>query len=305
MTRKPRSKFWGVLRLCLFCLVIAFAGLAIGVHQSVATVRGRMFEFGDQLSELTGQFRTSGVHQLRINKQPIQLEVLTTSTPVETVLDRVETWCVRHAGRLSEQLAEARAFQGEFVDSDLLDATLREERNGRGFVACLDMGGNKLSWQELVTRLQKYRQTRDVHDIGDFHYVRVEPADGATRIIRVWVEDSFSVENMFPATGDAPGSDVSGVARPSTGRRILSATVGDELGYRWTVYEGVNGTAAEVLATYRDNLVRAGWRLSALGEGAPAVLAQRGEEALVVVVSPGDGQGLLVSFATVSKEESL
>ena len=48
---------------------------------------------------------------------------------------------------------------------------------------------------------------------------------GGSRVVTLWSEGSLDLGRMFPAAGDAPGTDSSVVPRPAGSRRTLSASV--------------------------------------------------------------------------------
>jgi hypothetical protein len=271
-----------------FAVVLMVIAAGITIHQSLAFARRELGEFGDHLSQLAG-LTPHGVHHLRINGQPLRLEVATTRQPVSAVLDHFESWCMGHDGR--------------FAESQLLDATVREEARGRGYVACLNTGGRKLSVNEIVERLQRYQQTQNVAELGDFHYMRVEPGhDGVTRVVSVWVEDDFYLHQMFPASGDAPGKDARGVPRPKTGRRLLSAAA-DDNGYQWTVYDGVEGSESSLLARYRSWLAAADWKVLVAQSG--VLVAHRDQETVFISVAKKSDERSFVGIVNAAEKESL
>jgi hypothetical protein len=83
---------------------------------------------------------------------------------------------------------------------------------------------------------------------------------------------------MFPARGDAAGSDIRGLPRPHRAVRVLSARV-PGAAYASAAYR-VPGDAGVALETYASELAREGFRIVHV---APALLAAvRGEEQALV-----------------------
>src|SRR6202034_1080860 len=94
---------------------------------------------------------------------------------------------------------------------------------------------------------------------GALHYVIVERTPGSTKtyVRRQWTDGEFVLTKMFPAEGDAPGTDLAEVSRPEGSRRILDASVsGSNFGVR--VYEAP-GAPEAILAAYDRDLPTKGW----------------------------------------------
>jgi hypothetical protein len=90
-----------------------------------------------------------------------------------------------------------------------------------------------------------------------------------------WNERELDLRAMFPAHGDAAGSDIAGLPRPSDGVRVLSARV-PGAAFASAAYRAPSVT----LDAYAAELARAGFRIVHV---APALIAAvRGEEQALV-----------------------
>ena len=75
----------------------------------------------------------------------------------------------------------------------------------------------------------------------ELHRVRYTLAhareDGSIAVTTVVNASSTPLNELFPAEGDAPGSDLEGVARPEQSRRTMTAVVGNPADHAVRVYE--------------------------------------------------------------------
>jgi len=93
-----------------------------------------------------------------------------------------------------------------------------------------------------------------------------------------WNESELDLGEMFPAQGDAAGSDIRGLPRPRHAVRVLSARVPGST-YASAAYR-VPGDAGAALDAYASELARQGFRIVHV---APALLAAvRGKEQALV-----------------------
>jgi hypothetical protein len=101
----------------------------------------------------------------------------------------------------------------------------------------------------------------------ELHRVRYTLAhrrdDGSIAVTTVVNASATPLSELFPAEGDAPGSDLEGVARPEQSRRTMTAVVGSDHAVR--VYE--SALAVEAAVTSYDR------QMSALGYATTGSLA--------------------------------
>jgi len=259
-----------------------------------------MMGLGTELLRYEGAEFQDRPRTLRLNGESMRFASGTAPHSLAQVLDHYEGLCERRDGQLSEQVQVLLSRDGELEQPTRgwTSATLREESEHQGFVACLDMGEATVESEDLLERFARFSRSMDLRDLGELRYVYGEESDGATHFVTFWTEGSFSVARMFPAKGDAPGFDVEGVLRPPNGRRILSTR---EEGHpqAMVMYAGSPKTARELEQFYERTLPEAGWSVidtARTGRWAPRelgrlVVAERGASMITIVLEDGSGQG--------------
>ena len=213
-----------VLRLTAYLLFLGLAASGFSVYRARAQLSESLMNLGADMLRYEGAEHQQAPRTLVLNGQPIHVATGHTRHPIDQVLDYYETRCNEHDGRLGEQLEAALERTSNFttVNTKLLDATLRQEDDEHGFVACVDSGEGELSIPSFVERMQAFMQSMDLSDVGNLRYVYAQQNEDATTFITVWVEGSLDLGAMFPAAGDAPGEDLVNVPRPVRSRRIFS-----------------------------------------------------------------------------------
>lgn len=274
-------------------LVLSFAGLLVGgwaYHGARAQLSDRLMDLGGRMMVYAEARHQDAPRDLVLNGETLRFSSGTTGHTTQQVLDYYEARCAEVDGSLTQQMQALRDAHPE-VDREVPRApTMREDDGLRGYVACLDMGDEEVSLDDLIERIGTYGRTGDVAAIGEVRFVFAEQmgegAERSTHFVTMWTEGSFDVGNMFPAEGDVPGVDVPGVPRPPATRRILESYERGEP-QRLTVYEKPR-TESELEGFYRTALSRDGWSLIEHPDGAspnaPRVLvAEHGDRMLTVV----------------------
>ena len=265
-----------VLRLSAFLTCVYLAVLLVVGHNARAQVGETLFGIGEEMLRYEGAHRIDAPRTLMLNGQPIRLASGVTRHGLTRVLDWYEARCQEHDGELGEQLREITEGTPEMreIDSSLIDATLREEEGGKGYVACLDTGRERLGPGDILARFEKFRVALDVSELGDLRYIYAEENAEGTFFVAFWTQGSFKIAEMFPGQGDVPGNDVDGVPRPPDGRRILSAWE-DGRPQSVTMYGESRKGPDELERWYRVRMPDEGWRLLELDD---AMLARTGRE---------------------------
>lgn len=289
MGRGVRVSFAGLFVVTAFGLVAA--------RVSIARASDLGLNFGDELMSV-GESRLSGnldadTYHVHLNGQTIESSNITTRLPMREVLDYAEAACNKHAaglknafGHLDKALATKEPTEGP---SGVL--TVHREIGDRGFVFCV-APDREMPTAELVQRLAKVGDTGDFGRLGGIRYISVKETPLGSRVVTAWTEGRFSVRNMFPSSGDAPGDDFGDVPRPTGSRRVLSATVeGAPAGINGY---SVKGAPNEVLTQLDAKLVSAGWKSTAVGATTPDVgkLYSLGSKLDLVVTANAVGDDL-------------
>lgn len=151
----------------------------------------------------------------------------------------------------------------------------RQEHEGFGAIVCAPRDGAHAGAGDDAV----------LPESGPVRYLYAETlADGQTMAFHIASEESAPIERLFPATGDAPGRDLEGAARPIESRRVLYAAVN---GPREPVLVYVSPRApADVLASYERDMAQRGWASS------QAVAAEMADTRSFT----RDGREIVVSF---------
>lgn len=219
------------LRMAAYA-AFAFGALALAAARSVyADVREMGLGVGHQLAKL--EDLTGGAQLIRLNGAELRRASAHTAASTKQVLDRYEAYCRRSPGALALAMQDIPGAMMDRIDGPpnhwpaLRASVIREETNGRGMVVCFvdDPDG---ATEPLAARLRALAETGDLSKLGHFRYVFAEPssaAGGGTHVVTFWSDSALCLATMFPAEGDAPGTDSAFVPRPEGSRRTLSASV--------------------------------------------------------------------------------
>lgn len=304
---RPAWRKW-LRRLGGALLVSTFLVLLIGgwsYHRARAQLSEGLYSLGAEMMRYDGARRQDAPRQLVLNGQTVHLSSGNAERSLTSVLDFFEARCSEVDGAIVEQTEAAIRQYGRSPRAPAGDPApvLREERNGRGFVACLDLGRQSLSATEILDRVRRYNASGDVHDIGDVRYVFAEGDARSTHFVALWTDGSFNLRQMFPEVDDAPGTDPRDAPRPPGARRALHAF---ERGQpeSLTVYWS-RQTDSELESHYRASLPRNGFRIVEHPERAPdpnaprTLVAMNGSRMLTIVVRPEGTHGSSAAvFAT-------
>jgi hypothetical protein len=270
-----------------------------------------MLGFGAEMMRLDRARQQSEPAPLTINGARVSVSSGMSDASVDEVLDEVEARCRARDSHLGAQLepggehGAVLAAEAGIENAGVLDSTLRESDGERGYVACLDMGPDDVGPEEILARVERFLESGDISDIGHLRYAFAERAGEGSHFVAYWSDGPLNVGEMFPSTGDAPGEDVEGVARPPSSRRILSARADGEP-YGLTVYGDSPLSATQLEAFHRRSLLEAGFVLRDIDgdtdgetvvaayevEGGRGLVAERdGRLVLVVIGSDPEDRG--------------
>lgn len=248
-----------LLRVLVYASVVAGGLCAFGVHSARGAVAERSLSLGRELDTLRELLGTTKAVEL--NGQRMLLSTAVVARDVKDTLDRFEQLCVEgpHAlARALDDMPEARAASAQIPLPRRL-GILRSDAASDGIIACIvhrDEQGRPLT--ELV---EEVARTLDIGLLGDFFYVYArdasKPGKVQSHVITSWTRGSFRPADMFPSTGDAPGSDSARAARPIGARRVLSG-LAVEAPYAVRIYE-VDEVASAALTAFDGSMAARGW----------------------------------------------
>jgi hypothetical protein len=253
-----------ILRLSVFATVVCIGLLFAVGYNARAQVSEQMMSLGVDMLRYEGAEYQRAPRTMFLNGQAMKLSTGLAPHDLTHVLDYYESRCRDRGGRFSDQLAELVEGDPEVVEAEskILDPTLRQETEDEGFVACIDtLSDEELDPESVAAAFERFQNSLDLAEFGEMRYIYAQrAAEGGTFFVAFWIEGSFKVAEMFPATGDAPGRDVAGVPRPPNSRRLLSSW---EEGQSQSVTTYVGGTHSpdELEEFYRAEMETGGWEI--------------------------------------------
>jgi hypothetical protein len=275
-----------------WCVSAVFA--LVGLPTARAELEKSIHHMGNELMRQMGPLVVGPTRTLSINGQRLFVASKTTTLPPEQVLSLFDRNCREGTAKIRQDLEALPAGQTPLppelrdpsrwlsVRADAEDGEPRE-------VACVVPAASAKSLQGLMNRFSAFSASGNVSDIGDVRYVVVRRAKDAhtTHVFAVWSEGTFSIPAMFPAAGDAPGTDPEDAPRPHNAVRVLSAELTGHP-YALRMYDTTDA-ADGVLRDYASAIVGRGWTSTqlpeddVLNEGARAFV--KGSSVLLVTVS--------------------
>lgn len=283
----------GSLRLMGLLLVLSVVSVFVVLRSAHARAGESLLLLGSQLSRIVGSQQATPAGRLVINGMGLEHQSFTTPREVNIVLDQVSDYCANHGGFSLPELARVPSVAS--AKRGLLDGVLRYDTGNVGTLVCLDTNG-KLGAAELVTRLQRFAQTGDLASIGRLRYVFARREKSVTSVLVFWSNETAPLLKLFPKTGDAPGTDLPEIPRPSEATRLLAAAE-DGQPYSLRIYRLPKGSAATVAHWYRIQLNSQGWRVEAGGR--EMLIARLGSRTIVIHLAETAG-GTALSVAALS-----
>jgi hypothetical protein len=289
------------LRVITFGACVLLALGAFQLHRVHGQMGERLVDTGQLLMGYANAEHQDGTRAVVVNGETIHFSSGVTHDSAHDLLEHFTAVCDAHDGGTVERFTTLPAMFGHHSGA-MLDPVFRYETETGGVVACLDLGADELSLEQLNERMQRFRTSHDVHDVGDIRYVFAEPTSdaGITHFVTFWTDGSFRLDRAMPAEGhDAAGTDLENVPRPPGAFRTMSAA---EVGNADSAvqYMGSSMTGWQLEGYYQHALVESGWTLIPIREDARpretyVVQAARDDGSQVVFVALGtqrDGRGI-------------
>jgi hypothetical protein len=252
-----------IARLSTYCAVVGIVAATLIARSVYASVTETVFELNREWSRQAGTLDRPS-YAVRLNGQTMNVSSHMVDESVDAVLQTAEDECRAHSGHLEGDIAKLPGVAMATLTSWVF-GVVRRQWSDRGYVACIERDGDN-GVAGLATDLGDLAKTGDLAKVGSFRYVLVDRGPGATKthVLRQWTTGEFNLVQMFPALGDAPGSDLAEAPRPEGARRVLDASVdGSPFGVR--VYDAP-GRPESILARYEQDLVAKGWTSVAMPE---------------------------------------
>ena len=125
-----------------------------------------------------------------------------------------------------------------------------------GYVACVDL---RTTGSPFLDRIERLGDTALLSEVGGFRYVYANRVGERTHFLALWSDRELNLAELFPASGDAAGADVTGVSRPHGSRRAFSA-IESATALGVVDYESGTESLAAAEQRYRRELVPADGR---------------------------------------------
>jgi hypothetical protein len=263
--------------------------LGVGLFLASRSVAGQLGETGLSLGrDLTPLADLLyGTHKVYFNGETIYLSSAVSPQDKHVVLDRFEDTCKEHSGGLAEEFDRLPAAkQNEYRQKapmmwGMRFGMVRRENADEGMVMCFaqNSGGGL---KAVVERLTEFAKSGELGALGNLRYAYVRKTEkGGAHVLTTFTEGRFNLYRALGRGGEAPGQDPPGVPRPPGSRRMLSVSA-DGAPYGVQSYQ-TDRTAAQIVAFYRDELVKTGWkRMVADDELFSTAIYQRGGIMLTV-----------------------
>jgi hypothetical protein len=219
---------------------------ALGVltlRNSLAAASGYALGLAERADELAERL-PSPIKRIELNGQPMLVTTGLKQGDVKSVLDDFAVLCRR---------PKESARRGM--------ALLRQTRVDRGIQGCFLPAQGRLAWQEFA-------RTRDLETVGHVAmlYAR-QTKENRVHVLLIETQPPFHLLDMFPARGDAPGSDSPHVPRPSQARRILSGVAVGGAPYAVRLYETSSSMTASLQEMQGGMIARGYAQLDDQAEG--------------------------------------
>ena len=300
-----RARAWLRVALCASC--VALLSAVWMVRRASAELSERTLAMGRQLAQLADA-APAGTG-LRINGHTLVLGTASTTRSIDQVLDRFEALCAQASGGVASELAE-RVRGGTKLPAPLEPqrfGVMRASGEGEGSAACMAREGSG-GIQGLFEAVRQLSQTGSTSGFGQLRYViaRTSQHDGSTHVVTLSSDGPLELAEMWPESGDAPGTDFPAGVRPPEAVRTLSAE-GVGAPYGLTVYESTRAPD-EVLASYTRQLRAKEYVEVPFAEpgepseqsddssgGLPSRVFMRDRDVVILLATPGETGGSVVS----------
>lgn len=245
-------------------LITMFGVLTL--RNSLAAASGYALGLAERADELAERISLP-LKRIELNGQPLLVSTGLKQGDLKGVLDDFAALCRRPKGSAQAGIPVLRQSEGD-----------------RGIQACFLPAPGRSAWRELI-------RTRDLETVGHVAllYAR-KTKQNRVHVLLVESQPPFHLFDMFPAQGDAPGSDPPHVPRPSQARRVLSglAVGGAPLAVR--LYETSSSMSASLEEMEGGMIARGYARLGDEGGG-----KVNPSEQTRMFISPSGAQVLIVA----------
>lgn len=279
------------LRVTALLVLLGNVGVGVFAVRAHARAHELMQSAGASLLAYARADHVAAPSTLVLNGTPLHLMSGSTTDSIRALLDTFHARCRRVGGRFGEPLLERQPRLGALAPPAraALDGVLRLDSERSGYIACLDLGNERVSPTDLISRVRAFLATGDLAKIGDLRFAWTSRDPGRTSYVALWSESSVPLRSMFPPRGDAPGEEIRDLPRPDGSRRVLSAWQQGEAPIL-VVYRA-RRSAAELAQRYGQQLTALGWVVErqTRAPGTPTGLLVRRGRTVILAIASDDG----------------
>jgi hypothetical protein len=222
------TRVWRWLRIAAVLLTVSTLCAFFGVHLARARTAGWLDQMGDVLRDYArapeGNARTTLV---RMNGLSFQLSTLTRSAALGEVLDEAEATCTSGGAGFEDVVHAPTAARKRLARIAGIDGILRAQGATSGVVACFVPNTSTRTLAGFAEAAMAFSRDFDPSVFGSLRYVHASLTSNDTFVLHVTHHGVLPLRLAFPASGDAPGQDLTDFPRPRDSTRILSTTFGD------------------------------------------------------------------------------
>lgn len=213
----------------------------------------RILSAASSLNGMLSLFPTTGiVRKLTLNGAEVRLRASGTSESLNSVVQRLETAC---GSVVAGPESHPRRDDSYGTEGTLLPIPIwRVQSKNEALVACLAPAA-PLTLSGLRRMSRHFSASSDLASWGSFGFAHAVTTSERTSILVAATGRALDLARMFPASGDAPGSDLPHLPRPE-GRRVLTVSL-DETPLL-AAYEAQRAPLAAI-ASYAKHLETAGF----------------------------------------------
>lgn len=237
--------------LSLLSLALSFATTRVAqgaLGEATLTLARQLNEVPDLIGSTKG---------VELNGQVFHVSTAVAPQSAKVVLDRFAQACRRHPGELARVAMAHGLGQLENGTGSGREPLVRVDGPDDGVLGCLLESPSSVKGS-LRDTIQEFVRTSDAGVFGDFLVVYAkDQTNGKSHVVASWTRGPLKLLDLFPAHGDAPGSDSALVGRPRGARRILSGSASGEP-YAIRIYETAE-PPAQLLHSFERDLQTRGW----------------------------------------------
>lgn len=267
----------GVPLMCVvffLCLAFPVAGQA----------ERRILSAASSLNGMLSLFpKTGTTRNLRLNGAEVMLRSSGTNESLSSVVHRLRAACGRVDWRVDQRSEpqprpkDALGPEGSVLPIPIWQVQSKSE----AFVACVTPAA-PLTLSGLRRMSGRFQASSDLAAWGSFGFAHAVRTSDRTSVLVASTGQTLDLPRMFPASGDAPGSDLPLLPRPA-GRRTLSVSLDES---PMLAAYATQRPPLAAISSYAEQLEMAGFAVKRQDDQKGALIARGSGITALVTVSP-------------------